>query len=123
MASSITDTVAIYSLPSTQTTGSTGNSGDLGTGVFKELCIDLTTTAQSGTSPTIQFFYDRKCADGIYYPIWQSSVLTAASNTLSVTIGRGMSYNESLGAVGRLRWVVGGSSTPTYTFSANIQAK
>ncbi|SRR6266487_31118 len=114
---------AVYSLASTQTSGSTQNSGDLTVGAYTEISLDINTTAQSGTSPTLQLFYERKGADGIYYVLWQSAVLTVAANTLSTSIGSGMAYNQSLGLTGRLRWVVGGSATPTYTFSANIQGK
>jgi hypothetical protein len=116
-------TVAAYSLASTVTTGSTQNSGDIAVGPYTEISIDITTTAQAGTAPTIQYFYERKAADGIYYVLWQSAVLTAAANTISTSIGTGQAYNQSLGVTGRLRWVVGGSATPTFTHSANIQGK
>ena len=116
-------TVAVYSLASTVTTGSTQNSGDLTVGPYTELSIDINTTAQAGTSPTLQLFYERKAADGIYYVLWQSAVLTTATNTISTSVGAGMAYNQSLGVTGRLRWVVGGSATPTFTFSASIQGK
>ena len=114
---------AIYTLASTTTTGSTQNSGDVSVGPYTELSIDINTTAQAGSSPTIQYFWERKGADGIYYVIWQSAVLTSATNTLSVSVGSGMAYNQSLGMTGRLRWAVGGSSTPTYTHTLNVQAK
>ncbi len=116
-------TVAVYSLASTATSGSTQNSGDLTVGPYTEVSIDINTTAQSGTNPTIQLFYERKGADGIYYVLWQSAVLTAAANTLSTSIGAGMAYNQSLGATGRVRWVIGGTATPTYTMSINVQGK
>ena len=115
--------VVLYALSSTVTSGSTQNSGDFTTGPYTEISIDITTTAQAGTSPTIQYFYERKGADGVYYPLWNSSVLTLAVNTLSTSIGAGMAYSQSLGITGRLRWVVGGSSTPTFTHSINIDGK
>jgi hypothetical protein len=115
--------VAAYSLASTTTTGSTQNSGDIAVGPYTEISIDINTTAQAGTSPTIQYFYERKGADGIYYVLWQSTVLTAATNTLSTSIGAGMAYNQSLGATGRMRWVIGGSATPTFTHTINVQGK
>lgn len=114
---------AVYSLASVATVGATQNSGDLTVGPYTEIGIDITTTAQSGTSPTIQYFYERKGADGLYYPLWQSAVLTLAANTLSTSIGLGMAYNQSLGLTGRLRWVIGGSATPTFTHSLNIYGK
>jgi hypothetical protein len=116
-------TVAAYSLASTTTTGSTQNSADITVGSYTEISIDINTTAQAGTSPTIQYFYERKGADNIYYVLWQSAVLTASANTLSTSIGAGMAYNQSLGLTGRLRWVVGGSATPTFTHSLNIYGK
>ena len=117
------NTDAVYSLASVTTSGTTQNSGDMTVGPYAEISIDINTTAQAGTNPTIQYFYERKAADGIYYVLWQSSVLTAAANTLSTSIGAGMAYNQSLGVTGRLRWVVGGSATPTFTHTANIQGK
>jgi hypothetical protein len=114
---------AVYSLPSTVTSGTTQNSGSLAVGPYTEISIDINTTAQAGTNPTIQYFYERLAADGIYYVLWQSAVLTAATNTLSTSIGAGMAYNQSLGVTGRLRWVVGGSATPTFTHTANLQGK
>src|SRR5258708_39687806 len=62
------NTVAVYSLASTFTTGSTQNSGDLAVGPYAELPIHITTPAQAGTSPTIQYFSQRKTPDGNYYP-------------------------------------------------------
>ncbi len=115
--------IAVFSQASGVTTGSTQNSGDLTVGPYTEISLDINTTAQAGTSPTIQYFYERKAADGIYYVLWQSAVLSAAANTISTSIGAGMAYNQSLGATGRLRWVVGGSATPTFTHSINLQAK
>lgn len=115
--------VAAYTLASTTTSGSTQNSGDITVGAYTEISIDINTTAQSGTNPTLQLFWERKGADGIYYVLWQSAVLTAATNTLSTSVGTGMAYNQSLGLTGRMRWVVGGTSTPTYTMSINIYAK
>lgn len=114
----------LFSLPSTTTTGSTQNSGDLNLQTLdtKIIGIDINTTAQSGTNPTLQIFWERKGADGIYYPLWQTTVLTAATNTISTNIGPGMAYNVVLGTVGRLRWVIGGTATPTYTFSATVYA-
>lgn len=106
-----------------QTSVSSGASGDLDVSRIHEISIDITTSAQAGTSPTIQFFWERKGADGIYYPLWQSAILTAAANPLSTSIGPGMAYPQSLGSVGHLRWVVGGSSSPTWTFTPNIFGK
>src|SRR5581483_146664 len=100
-----------------------GNSGDLDVSKLREISIDITTTAQAGTNPTIQVFWERKGADGNYYALWQSNSLTAASNGLRTSIGPGLAYNQSLGPTGRLHWVVGGTATPTWTFTPNVYGK
>lgn len=114
-------TTALFT--ATQTTVGSSNSGDLDVSKLHEISIDITTTAQAGTNPTIQFFWERKGADGVYYKVWQSSSLSAASNTLSTSVGPGLAYNQSLGTTGRLEWTVGGSNTPTWTFTPNIYGK
>src|SRR5579885_1253552 len=116
--------VAVYSLASgAQTTN--GNSGDLTVGAYTEIGIDINVTADSGTNETIQFFWDRKGADGVYYPLWQSKTVLSTDSLaeqISTSIGAGMAYNQSLGLTGRLRWVVGGTS-PSFTLSANVYGK
>jgi hypothetical protein len=113
--------VAVYSLASAAQTAN-GNSGDLTVGPYTEISIDINITANSGTSQTLQFFWERKGADGIYYALWQTNVITTTNQALSTSVGAGMAYNQSLGATGRLRWVITGT-TPSYTFSANVQGK
>ncbi len=119
-------TVAVYTLASGALTAS-GNSGDLTVGPYTEISLDINITAQSGTGPTIQFFYERKGAEAspVYYPLWQSAVFTSSvslPNPISTSIGAGMAYNQSLGLTGRLRWVIAGT-TPSWTLSANIYGK
>jgi hypothetical protein len=102
-----------------------GTSADLAVGPYAEIAIDLTITADSGTGQTIQFFWDRKGADGNYYPLWQSNQLASTISTpyqISTSIGAGMAYNQSLGSTGRLRWVIAGT-TPSWTFSASVVGK
>ena len=70
-----------------------------------------------------QLFREHKGADGIYYSVWQSSSFTAASNTLSTSIGPGCAYNQSLGPTGKLTWTVGGTSSPNWTFTPNVYGK
>ncbi len=93
-----------------------GNSGDLDVSKLHEISIDITTTA---VTTNLQFFWERKGADGIYYPLWQSSVLSAASNTISTSIGPGLAYTQSLGQTGRLRWVATGNAS----FTPNVYGK
>lgn len=114
-------TTTLYSAP--QAAVGSGNSGDLDVSKLREVSIDLKTTAQVGTNPTIQFFWNRKGIDGVYYPLWQSDILTAAANTVSTSVGPGLAYNQSLGATGQLSWVVGGTASPNWTFTPNVYGK
>src|SRR5579884_424474 len=116
--------VAVYLLASGAQTAN-GNSGDLTVGLYTEIGIDINITADSGTNETIQFFWDRKGADGVYYPLWQSKTVLSTDSLaeqISTSSGAGMAYNQSLGLTGRLRWVVGGTS-PSFTLSANVYGK
>jgi hypothetical protein len=111
----------------TQTAQGTGNSGDLDVSKLREITIDINITANvQGTNSTIQFEWDRKGADGIYYPIWYSDLingLPANPTKISTSIGPGLQWNESLGNTGRLLWTVGGTATPEYTFTPNVYGK
>lgn len=111
----------ITSLASTATT-TNGNTADLSVGQYIELAIDVNLTANQGTAPTIQFFLDRKGADGIYYPAWQSSSQTTTGQ-VSTSVGAGCATNQAFGTIVRLRWTIGGSATPGWTFSYSIIGK
>lgn len=113
----------IYNLASALQTAN-GNSGDLTVGSYVELAVDINVTAKQGTTPTIEFFIDRKGADGIYYNIYDSTLINnTAPTTKSDSIGTGLNVNKSFAGTIQFRWTIGGSSTPGYTFSASIQAK
>lgn len=110
----------VYTRASAAATGN-GDSGDLTVSSYVELAIDANITAVSGSSPTLQFFLDRKGSDGIYYPIWNSSSITATGQ-VSASVGAGLATAQSFNATVKLRWVIGGSS-PSFTFSASIIGK
>ena len=98
-----------------------GNSNDLDVSLCRVIILDINITAVSGTSPVIQFFIERKDANGNYNIIYQP----ASINTVSVlpqTIGPLGSTKESLGSTIRLRWTITGT-TPSFTFSASIVGK
>lgn len=94
------------------------NTEDLPVGAHDSIAIDLNVSVLGGTSPTVQFFWDRLGDDGQYYAIWTSAVISATGKT-STTLGPGCAVNVNLGMTGRLRWVFGGTS-PTATFSGSI---
>lgn len=98
-----------------------GNSGDLPVDSFSELAVDITITAISGTSPTIQFIVERKGNDGNYYAIYTGTSLNTVQ-ALSISLGAGMGQSVSFGSTARLRWVIGGT-TPSFTFSVSIIGK
>lgn len=99
------------------------NSGDLAVGPFSELAVDVSITGNQGTSPTIQFFIDRKGVDGVYYNIWGSSVVSVSAAQVSTSIGVGLSIAQAFGSTVYFRWIIGGSSTPGFTFSVSIIGK
>lgn len=110
----------VYARASAAATTS-GNSGDLAVDSFSELAVDINITAISGTTPTIQFFVDRKGNDGIYYVIYTGSSINTVQ-AVSVSLGAGMGQSVSFGTTARLRWTIGGT-TPSFTFSASIIGK
>jgi hypothetical protein len=113
-------TVATATVTGATASGSTGS--DLQLGPFTELAIDISVTARTGTSPTLQFFLDRKGADGVSYNVWSSSPITVAAIQVSASIGAGLASPQSFGSLGIFRWVLGGTS-PNFTFSYSIIGK
>ena len=107
----------ILNLPSTVTTTS-GETDQLQTGLLYTLAVDVNVSAASGTSPTLTLFLDRLGADGVWYPIWSPTAVTAVGQ-LSTSIGPGCVVAEVPTNNIRLRWTLGGT-TPSFTFSASI---
>jgi hypothetical protein len=107
----------IYSSASSAHTSSS-DIGDVDVSKCRRIAVDINITAVSGSSPTIQFFVDRKDVNGIYSNLWSSSVVNAVSQ-VSTTIGAFGTIAQALGAIARLRWTITGS-TPSFTFSISI---
>jgi hypothetical protein len=99
-----------------------GNSDDLDVSLVKRIAFDANITAQSGTSPTVRFFIDRKATDGSYVQIYDSGVISTLT-TVSTTIGPKCTVTEVLGTTVRARWTIGGSASPTKTFLLSIQGR
>jgi hypothetical protein len=97
-----------------------GSTDDIDVSLCRRIALDINVTAHSGTSPTVQFFLERKSADGLYTVLYQSSVISASTGQVNRSIGPGCATKESLGLTVRLRYVIGGSGSPTKTFSASI---
>lgn len=99
-----------------------GNSSDLVVGPYTEVAVDINISAVSGTTPTAQFYIDRKGIDGNYYPLWTNTTAATIISQISTSIGSGCAVNHSLGSTIRLRWVLTGSS-PSFTCTASILGK
>jgi hypothetical protein len=100
------------------------NSGILLVGNYAEIAVDINGTSKQGTSPTIQFFIDRLGVDGIYYPLWASSIQSTTPFTgCSTSIGAGLAISQSFGGTVQFRWVIGGSSSPGYVYSVSLIGK
>lgn len=104
-----------------------GNTGPIEWSDFKSLSIDVNCTGSQGTTPTLQILVDRLMSDNAtYVNIWDSgaqSVSTASGGSpvqISQSIGPGLTIAKSIGLSGRVRWVIGGTSTPGATFSLSI---
>lgn len=113
-------TGAVYTRASSAATVS-GSSGDLIVQDFAELAVDINISAVSGTTPSIQFFVDRKGGDGVYYQIYNSTSLTT-TGVVSTSVGAGCATAQAFGTTARLRWTIAGTS-PSFTFSASIIGK
>lgn len=113
----------VYLLASAVQTTTPFTAGPFVVGPYTELACDINVTAKSGTSPTIQFFIDRIGADSVAYNIWSSSVVSTSPTQVSTSIGSGFSVQQSFGANIQFRWVIGGSASPSYTFSVSIIGK
>lgn len=100
-----------------------GNSADFDVSAFDQLLILMTFTSNQGTSPTIQFFLDTKDTLGNYYAVYTGSSITTTANPLIVSLGAGLANQTAFGITARLRWIIGGSSTPGWTFGGNVIGK
>lgn len=86
---------------------------------FPTCTVDIDITVLSGSSPTLTVFLEREGADGVWYPIYSPSALNATGLT-STSVGPGCPTNAVLTSQLRFRWLIGGTSTPTVTFSVSI---
>jgi hypothetical protein len=98
-----------------------GQAGPVVVDGISELAIDLNVSAVSGTTPTLQFILERLGADGVWYSLWTSAVITAITQ-VSESAGPGEQINQLITSQMRLRWVIGGT-TPSFTFSGSVIGK
>lgn len=104
-------------LHASQAETANGNSGtfDVSNSVEGLLVIDI--TAVSGTSPTINFFFETlDFLSGKYVAV--PSVSIAQQTGVATVTAAATNFGEKV----RLRWVVGGTN-PSFTFTAGFTAK
>lgn len=99
----------------------TGNSGDLSVSSLTRLAVDFNVSAVSGTVPSCTFSVERKGSDGIYYPVFTSSAVTAAG-VVSASIGSGLTTAAAFGSTIRLKWAITGTA-PSFSFSYSVVGK
>lgn len=76
-----------------------------------EITATLACTAAAGTNPTLDVIL-QTTADGTNY-------YTAGSFTQLVTTGTEAKVFGNLGSLSRWRWTIGGTDTPSFTFSVS----
>lgn len=97
------------------------NSADLAVGTYDELSIDVNLSAITGTTPSYQLIVDRLGSDGVYYPIYTGTALTAVG-VITISLGIGAPVNVSFGSTIRIREIISGT-TPSVTRSVSIIGK
>lgn len=86
----------------------------------RELAVDVSVTAVTGTAPSMTLYIERQADDGAWFPIWTSTVITAPGQ-VSASIGPGLAVAAALGKTVRLRWTIAGAGA-SFTFSGGLQA-
>lgn len=99
----------------------TTTSADLTVGPYKELAIDVNISAITGTTPSYTLSVNRKGADGVYYPIYTGTALTAVGK-ITVSLGVGAETNKAFGNTIQVVETVAGT-TPSVTRSVSIIGK
>ena len=108
---------------------SNSDTGNISWGNCSTIAVDVNCTNQQGTSPTLEIFVDRLGADGVtYFNMYDSgAVSVSGASTTAVqirrSVGPGCATGEEIGSSGRVRWQIGGSSTPGAQFSLSIQGE
>src|SRR6185312_5210940 len=102
---------AIVGLAST-TYMANNNTPSFNTQGLSELLIDINVTSVRGVTPSMAWFLDRQGADGLWYPCYSPTALTAAG-VISTTLGPGQATNQGFSNRARLRWTVAGTATNT----------
>jgi hypothetical protein len=105
-----------------------GNSSDYVNRGARGISVFVKNTAGSGTTPTVTVKLQAKSATGDYYDVPSATTAAIAGGTPATTYftvypgvaeTANVSVSDTLPAIYRLVWTIGGSSTPTVTFSVD----
>lgn len=79
------------------------------------LLVVSTANAPTGTSPTLAVFFDVKDALGNWCLVSNATAISGAVLNSSGTTYGNISTGYQLTDVGRIRWTIGGTASPTFT--------
>ena len=85
------------------------------------LAIDVSVTAASGVTPTLDVYVERLGNDNVWYTVSHPAQITAVG-AMSLNIGPGCTVGAVLTDQVRLRWLVAGT-TPSFTVSASVYGR
>lgn len=125
--------IALFDAITVTAAGTTTISGTLtGLDRFTSVNLFLTVTATSGTNPTLDIYVQKLCCDNstwtdlVHFGQFTTSSATQDCSLISASIapyattdaslGAGLVKATHIGTTWRIKYVVGGTSNPTYTF-------
>lgn len=98
-----------------------GSSVAAATDSMERLFVGVNVTAVSGSTPSMTLTLETLGLDGVWYPVWTSSAITAAGK-VTASIGPGLATAQSFADQVRLSWAITGT-TPSFTFTASITGR
>jgi hypothetical protein len=85
---------------------------------IKRTELNVNVTAVSGTTPTLDVFYEGLDDNGVWFTLYHGAQITAVGDAAQ-GVGDGMQTPVMIPDVIRVRWVVGGT-TPSFTASISV---
>ena len=83
---------------------------------WDELALFLDVTAVTGTTPTLDVVYEVSDPQGNWYTHTSFTQATATTTERKAA-------TAPIGVNGRISWTIGGTDTPTFTFSVGVEVK
>ena len=108
----------LLTVPPAVVTQSTVLGGPFPCLAYATMAVDVNVSAVSGTSPSLQLALQRRGDDGVWYPVWTPSAVTAAG-VASTSVGPGCATAAVLTDQARLLATVTGT-TPSFTVSVSV---